>query len=95
MDCQEDNFRLVDLPDPGGSRNAIHSGHIDVEQDDIRSQFADFFESFGAVLSLAADLERIQVQERTDGPASGGVIVNDQYSRRQSCLPESLLGIPS
>ena len=37
VDCQEHNSCLVHLSNSRGSRNTIHSGHVDVEKYDIRS----------------------------------------------------------
>jgi len=36
MDGQEHDLGSVHFPNPGRSCDAIHSGHIDVEKNDIR-----------------------------------------------------------
>lgn len=88
MDCQEHNFCLVHLPNSRGGRDTIHSGHIDVEKDDIRLQFDDLSNGLFAVFSLTAYVERVQIEQRPDRGSSRVVIINDEYSGCQFVLPD-------
>jgi len=60
---EENDFRgRRDAPDFVRSLDAIHDGHIDVEEHEIGMQFFDFFDGLLAVFRFAANLHGVPVK---------------------------------
>jgi hypothetical protein len=67
VDRQEHNLcRGRNAADFRSGRNAIHARHVDIHEDDFRLHLDDFFDSFLAVLGLAADLQGVPIKQGPD-----------------------------
>ena len=88
MDRQEHNFcGGRDSADFGRGYDAIHDGHIDVHQDNVRLQFHDFFYGFFAILRIAAYLKGMPIEEFADGCPRGVLVIHNKYACRQIVSP--------
>jgi hypothetical protein len=72
------------LPDFECGLDAIHAGHVEVEEDQFRLKRFYAVDGLGAVLGFAADEKGIGVQEGADAFACAVVIVNQKDSARDA-----------
>ena len=69
-----------------GGCDAIHSRHIDIEQDNVRFQLNNSFDGISAVFGFAAYLEGMPIEEFADGYPRPGQVIHDKYSGGQFML---------
>ena len=60
--------------------HAIHHGHIDIEDYDLRLQRRNFLYRFFSIRSLAAYVERMLLEKRPNGRSHHCDVVNQKYS---------------
>ena len=84
LDSEEDDFsRGGDSTDLAGSGKAVHDRHVDVEQNDVRSQLNDFVDGLLAILGIATDLKRMPIQKRANGRPRSKMVIDDEDSSWQ------------
>ena len=65
-------------PEERGSLDAVHSGHREIQGNEIGMQGGCFLKAFGTVGSFAANLVATMLEKRANGAANGGFVFYDK-----------------
>jgi hypothetical protein len=83
---EHDRGRIPLRREPLGHGEAVNTGKLDVEQDDLRSLARDRRDRLIAVGGLTDDCEALGLQQRPRGLPKLGVIVDDQHGRTHRAM---------
>ena len=87
---QHDGRRLCRGREALGHGEAVETGKLDVEQDDVGSQPLGLRQRFGAARGLAHDHEPLRLEERACGHPEVVVIVDDEHGRPHGVIVANL-----